>query len=116
MIASLHFVDSPRRMLSALSLVVDILSTYTILCWYLVSVTKTAPTPESIFRKRGGGLRMSDALEAGINRKSLYALRDAGTITQLSRDQDKDGWLQQVMSVHGVMARSFQGIRSGCRS
>ena len=28
---------------------------------------------------------MSDALAAGLNRHSLYALRDAGTITQLSR-------------------------------
>lgn len=28
---------------------------------------------------------MSEALAAGINRRSLYALRDAGTITQLSR-------------------------------
>lgn len=28
---------------------------------------------------------MSEALAAGLNRRSLYALRDAGTITQLSR-------------------------------
>ncbi|HWA76045.1 MAG TPA: type IV toxin-antitoxin system AbiEi family antitoxin domain-containing protein [Polyangiaceae bacterium] len=48
-------------------------------------MTKVSPTPESVFRKHGGVLRMSDALAAGLNRKSLYALRDAGTITQLSR-------------------------------
>jgi predicted transcriptional regulator of viral defense system len=48
-------------------------------------VTKASASPESIFRKRGGVLRMSEALEAGINRRSLYALRDAGTIKQLSR-------------------------------
>lgn len=51
----------------------------------LSRVTKVNPTPESIFRKRGGVLRMSDALAAGLNRRALYALRDAGTITQLSR-------------------------------
>jgi hypothetical protein len=51
----------------------------------LSQVTKATPTPESVFRKRGGVLRMSEALAAGINRRSLYALRDAGTITQLSR-------------------------------
>jgi predicted transcriptional regulator of viral defense system len=48
-------------------------------------VTKAPSSPESIFRKRGGVLRMSEALAAGLNRRNLYALRDAGTITQLSR-------------------------------
>ena len=48
-------------------------------------MTKVSPTPESVFRKHGGVLRMSDALAAGLNRKSLYALRNAGTITRLSR-------------------------------
>jgi len=48
-------------------------------------VTKATRSPESVFRKRGGVLRMSEALAAGLNRRSLYALRDAGTITQLSR-------------------------------
>ena len=50
-----------------------------------VSVPKSAPSPESIFRKHGGVLRMSDALAAGLSRRRLYALRDAGTLTQLSR-------------------------------
>ena len=48
-------------------------------------MTKATSSPESIFRKRGGVLRMSEALAAGLNRRNLYALRDAGTITQLSR-------------------------------
>jgi len=48
-------------------------------------VTNGTRSPESIFRKRGGVLRMSEALAAGLNRRNLYALRDAGTITQLSR-------------------------------
>jgi predicted transcriptional regulator of viral defense system len=42
-------------------------------------------TPESIFREHGGVLRMSEALAAGLNRRRLYTLRDAGTIKQLSR-------------------------------
>jgi predicted transcriptional regulator of viral defense system len=41
--------------------------------------------PEAIFRARGGTLRMSEAVAAGINRRDLYALRDSGAITQLSR-------------------------------
>jgi len=48
-------------------------------------VTIASRTPESIFREHGGVLRMSEALAAGLNRRRLYALRDAGTITQLSR-------------------------------
>ena len=51
----------------------------------LSHVTNGTRSPESIFRKRGGVLRMSEALAAGLNRRNLYALRDAGTITQLSR-------------------------------
>ena len=48
-------------------------------------MTNAIRSPERIFRKRGGVLRMSEALAAGLNRRNLYALRDAGTITQLSR-------------------------------
>lgn len=51
----------------------------------LSQVTKVAPSPESIFRKRGGVLRMSEALAAGLSRRALYTLRDAGAIRQLSR-------------------------------
>jgi predicted transcriptional regulator of viral defense system len=36
-------------------------------------------------RKRGGIVRMSDALRLGINRKTFYAMRDAKVLEQLSR-------------------------------
>jgi predicted transcriptional regulator of viral defense system len=36
-------------------------------------------------RSRGGMLRMADALRLGINRKTFYAMRDAGVLEQLSR-------------------------------
>jgi len=45
---------------------------------HLVEATK-------LFQRRGGTLRMSDALRAGVSRRELYAMRDAGTLTQLSR-------------------------------
>lgn len=41
--------------------------------------------PEEIFRKHGGTLRMSEALEHGITRYMLYSLRDKGVIEQVSR-------------------------------
>lgn len=41
--------------------------------------------PEEIFRKHGGQLRMSEAIEQGITRYMLYSLRDRGVIEQVSR-------------------------------
>jgi predicted transcriptional regulator of viral defense system len=41
--------------------------------------------PEEIFRKHGGQLRMSEAIEHGITRYMLYSLRDRGIIEQMSR-------------------------------
>ena len=41
--------------------------------------------PEDIFRANGGQLRMSEALELGISRYMLYALRDRGVVEQVSR-------------------------------
>jgi len=41
--------------------------------------------PEKIFRKHGGQLRMSEAIEQGITRYMLYSLRDKGVIEQVSR-------------------------------
>jgi predicted transcriptional regulator of viral defense system len=38
-----------------------------------------------LFRQHGGGLRMSEALRLGINRKALYSMRDAGLIEPVSR-------------------------------
>ena len=38
-----------------------------------------------LFRHHGGGLRMSEALRLGINRKTLYAMRDAGVLVPITR-------------------------------
>jgi predicted transcriptional regulator of viral defense system len=38
-----------------------------------------------LFRQHRGGLRMSEALRLGINRKTLYAMRDAGVIEPITR-------------------------------
>jgi len=38
-----------------------------------------------LFRQHGGGLRMSEALRLGINRKTLYAMRDAGILDPVTR-------------------------------
>jgi predicted transcriptional regulator of viral defense system len=38
-----------------------------------------------LFRRHGGGLRMSEALRLGINRKTLYAMRDAGVLESVTR-------------------------------
>jgi len=41
--------------------------------------------PEDIFRKHGGQLRMSEALDQGITRYMLYSMRDKGILEQVSR-------------------------------
>lgn len=41
--------------------------------------------PIDIFRRHGGQLRMSKAIEYGITRYMLYSLRDKGVIEQVSR-------------------------------
>jgi len=41
--------------------------------------------PIDIFRAHGGQLRMREALEHGICRYMLYALRDKGRMPQVSR-------------------------------
>jgi predicted transcriptional regulator of viral defense system len=46
---------------------------------------KMKERPEEIFRKHGGQLRMSEAIEHGITRYMLYSLRDKGVIEQVSR-------------------------------
>jgi len=38
-----------------------------------------------LFRRHGGGLRMAEALRLGVNRKTLYAMRDAGVVEPVSR-------------------------------
>jgi predicted transcriptional regulator of viral defense system len=39
----------------------------------------------ALFREQGGTLRTSEALRLGIDPRTLYALRDAGTVQQLAR-------------------------------
>lgn len=40
---------------------------------------------ERLFRERGGMLKMAEAVQAGVHRRTLYALRDAGVLEQLGR-------------------------------
>src|SRR5262249_6113724 len=47
--------------------------------------SKTVRTAKASFREHGGVLRMTEAVKAGIHRRTLYAMRDAGIIEQLSR-------------------------------
>jgi predicted transcriptional regulator of viral defense system len=49
---------------------------------------RTAPdfrNAKAVFRRHGGHLRMADALRAGIHRRTLYAMRDAGHVVALTR-------------------------------
>ncbi len=39
----------------------------------------------ALFRRHGGVLRMSEAIGLGLNRKTLYAMRDAGELEQMAR-------------------------------
>jgi predicted transcriptional regulator of viral defense system len=39
----------------------------------------------TLFRQRGGSLRMSEALRLGINRTTLYAMRDRGVVEAITR-------------------------------
>src|SRR5512143_1794525 len=39
----------------------------------------------AIFQRAGGTVRMAAALERGISRTTLYAMRDAGLLEQVSR-------------------------------
>ncbi|HYV38770.1 MAG TPA: type IV toxin-antitoxin system AbiEi family antitoxin domain-containing protein [Gemmataceae bacterium] len=45
----------------------------------------TLDEAKALFRKHGGMMRMANAVHAGIHRTTLYAMRDAGVIEQLSR-------------------------------
>jgi predicted transcriptional regulator of viral defense system len=50
-----------------------------------MSVYGTTHNPEILFRSHGGQLRMSEALAHGINRYTLYTMRDRGVIEPVSR-------------------------------
>jgi predicted transcriptional regulator of viral defense system len=47
--------------------------------------TKAFEREVKLFRQHGSGLRMSEALRLGINRKTLYAMRDAGVLEAVTR-------------------------------
>ncbi len=40
---------------------------------------------ETVFRKHGGLLRTAEAIDLGVHPRTLYAMRDAGVLDQLSR-------------------------------
>ena len=40
---------------------------------------------KAAFRRHGGMLRMADALRAGVLRRTLYSMRDAGQVEVLAR-------------------------------
>jgi predicted transcriptional regulator of viral defense system len=51
-----------------------------------VPIAENARTrAERLFRERGGMLKMAEAVRAGIHRRTLYALRDAGVLERLGR-------------------------------
>lgn len=50
-----------------------------------MSSAKSSASPTEIFRQHGGQLRMSEAIEYGISRYSLYKMRDTGIVEQVSR-------------------------------
>lgn len=50
-----------------------------------VEPTESEQKAIELFRKQGGALRTSEALRLGIHPRTLYALRDAGVLEQLSR-------------------------------
>lgn len=50
-----------------------------------MSVVENKVPPEEIFRQHGGQLRMSEAIQYGISRYTLYKMRDNGVLEQVSR-------------------------------
>lgn len=56
------------------------------ICLYSVSdMADRFKAAIDVFRRSGGLLRMSEAVHAGISRKTLYAMRDEGVLERLSR-------------------------------
>src|SRR5271155_5367819 len=47
--------------------------------------TETVRKARATFHQHGGLLRMADAIRAGIHRRTLYAMRDAGQVEILAR-------------------------------
>lgn len=65
-----------------------------------------------LFRHRGGILRTSDAIRAGIGRRALYAMKDLGLIERLSRGLFRLKELQPLSNPDLVVAvsRIPQGV------
>jgi predicted transcriptional regulator of viral defense system len=65
-----------------------------------------------LFRQHGGTLRMSEALRLGINRKTLYAMRDAGVVERVTRGVYRLGSLDPLAhpDLVTVAARVQQGV------
>ena len=65
-----------------------------------------------LFRQHGGALRMSEALRLGINRKALYAMRDAGVIESVTRGLYRLASLEPLAhpDLVTVAARVPQGV------
>src|SRR5256885_11110421 len=65
-----------------------------------------------LFRQHGGGLRMSEALRLGINRRTLYAMRDAGVVESVTRGLYRLASLEPLAhpDLVTVAARVPQGV------
>jgi hypothetical protein len=65
-----------------------------------------------IFRQHAGGLRMSEALRLGINRRTLYAMRDAGVLDVVTRGRYRLASLEPLANpdLVAVATRVPQGV------
>jgi predicted transcriptional regulator of viral defense system len=65
-----------------------------------------------LFRHNGGSLRMSEALRLGINRKTLYAMRDAAVLESVTRGLYRLASLEPLAypDLVAVVARVPQGV------
>lgn len=66
---------------------------------------------EDIARRSGGVFRTKDAIEAGVHRRDLYALRDEGFLVELSRGVYRlaDGETTPYLDLIAVSKRSPKG-------
>lgn len=59
---------------------------YIHICWYIYAMPRSTYKRERrLFRQKGGLLRTSAALGAGIHPRTLYEMRDAGVVEELDR-------------------------------
>ncbi len=66
----------------------------------------------TLFREHGGSLRMAEAVRLGINRRTLYAMRDAGVVETIARGTYRLGSLGPLSNpdLVTVAARIPQGV------